>query len=230
MAHLKHALALTICWRVGSVDATQHMYFNNLCTRFEELQQLFQEFNPAIIKDICGTTEFRTSGTWSELDGLSSEEALARRCATIGTEGLSRIKLFVPGLAFDGCKTHVLDACSAEERAELSVDGPFGLESAGIASRKNGTALVALGPNNARKDYVVKLVCYTLGVDVADACSFGDGDNDVEMMKTTGCSLTPSNAGSAAAKRVATKISALTNDEPNFVAAELEKWLAARSS
>lgn len=67
-------------------------------------------------------------------------------------------------------------------------------------------------PLSGGKSHGVRFVCDKLGISPSDVISFGDGGNDLCMLKLTGKSIAPSNA-CPAAQSVAQSVSRWSNDD-----------------
>ncbi|KAB8028612.1 Cof-type HAD-IIB family hydrolase [Fluviispira multicolorata] len=64
----------------------------------------------------------------------------------------------------------------------------------------NGWPWIEVGSLNANKGSAMTLVCEHLGIEVKDVIAFGDGQNDVEMLKSAGLGVAMGNADEHAIK------------------------------
>ena len=82
-----------------------------------------------------------------------------------------------------------------------------------------------LSHRHAGKAVAMEFVCAQIGLEACrDACAFGDGENDVEMLRAAHRSIAPSNTPSERVRAAASVVRAETNDDVNVVAAELNSW------
>jgi len=75
----------------------------------------------------------------------------------------------------------------------------------------NGWPWIELGSSTTNKGAALKYVCDHLGIKPEETIAFGDGQNDVEMLKTAGLGVAMSNGDSSVLE--ATEARALSNDE-----------------
>jgi len=93
--------------------------------------------------------------------------------------------------------------------------GPHALEIIDYSPRP----LVGIQSAGIHKGSALQSICEKLGVPVGETVAFGDGNNDIELLQTSGLGIAPSNAN-AAAKSAAHRVSVFSNDEDS-VAREL---------
>ena len=151
-------------------------------------------------------------------------ETVADRISTVHPQ--SRLLMWVRGWSQPKLRAALLGGLTNGEKAELA---EHRLANSGLVSSADGTGAMELSPTNTGKRFAMESVCARLGLDAArDACAFGDGENDVEMLGAAHRSVAPSNAASARVRELVSCVRAETNDDLNAVAAELEAWLEDR--
>ena len=135
----------------------------------------------------------------------------------------ARLLMWVRGWPQPKLRGALLCGFSDEERAAL---GDYRLAASGLVSPADGTGAIELSPRNTGKRFAMESVCTRLGLEAArDACAFGDGENDVEMLHAAHRSVAPSSAASSRVRELVSCVRAETNDDLNAVAAELDAWL-----
>jgi Cof subfamily protein (haloacid dehalogenase superfamily) len=86
----------------------------------------------------------------------------------------------------------------------------------------NGWPWIEIGSPNTNKGFAMEFVCGHLGISCQDVIAFGDGENDVEMLKMAGLGVAMANADEHAIQ--AADATALSHDEDG-VAVFLENLL-----
>ena len=120
----------------------------------------------------------------SSLPPISSIEAFFDQ----GAQGLEKINLVE-------CDPEAINRI----REELTPLGLFEVTSS------IGSGALEVSPKGCSKGMGIRWLCQRAGIDVSRAVAFGDGGNDVEMLRTAGCGVAMGNAPEAvkaAAKRV----------------------------
>ena len=90
---------------------------------------------------------------------------------------------------------------------------------------RSSAILCEIMAKEADKGSAVRLLCEHYGVDTTRALAFGDGPNDIDMLRAVGCSCAMANA-EAVVKDVADAVLPWTNEECG-VAKELERRMLA---
>ena len=77
--------------------------------------------------------------------------------------------------------------------------GAKGLEKMGLfeVTSSIGSKALEVSPKGCTKGLGIRWLCQRIGIDIARAAAFGDGGNDVEMLRTVGCGVAMGNAGEA---------------------------------
>ena len=162
--------------------------------------------------------------TYPSGQGLTSPEAgetVAHRISDAHPQ--SRLLMWVRGWPQQRLREELLRGLSDAERAQL---GGYRLAASGLVSPADSTGGIELSPTNAGKRFAMESLCARMGLEAAsDACAFGDGMNDVEMLRAAHRSVAPSNAASAEVRGCVSCVREETNDDLNAVAAELDAWL-----
>ena len=60
-----------------------------------------------------------------------------------------------------------------------------------------GSGALEVSPKGCSKGRSIRWLCAQKGIDIARAAAFGDGSNDMEMLRTVGCGVAMGNAGEA---------------------------------
>ena len=150
------------------------------------------------------------------------QETVADRIS--GAHPQSRLLMWVRGWPEPKVRAALLRGLSEAELAELA---GYRLAASGLVSPVDGTGSIELSPTNTGKRFAMESVCTRLGLVAArDACAFGDGENDVEMLAAAHRSVAPSNA-STKVRGLVSSVRAESNDDPNVVAVELDAWMDA---
>lgn len=92
-------------------------------------------------------------------------------------------------------------AALASLREEIEPAGLFEI------TTYSGATALEIVPRGCSKGACIRRLCKRLGVDIARSAAFGDGGNDVEMLRTAGCGVAMGNAADAA-KAAARRITA----------------------
>ena len=104
---------------------------------------------------------------------------------------------------------------SSAELGRLSIE-PLGMNCEG-----DGTSVVILNSKLAGKAPTLSWVCSQLGLATDGVWAFGDGNNDAAMLQAAGWGCACANA-EPTAKELASAVSMHTNNDLNFIAAELD--------
>lgn len=93
----------------------------------------------------------------------------------------------------------------------------------GLTAVRSSSTLCEVMRGDVSKSEGVRLLCDHLGIDVGRAIAFGDGHNDVDMLRAVPNSYAMANA-SEEVKRSAARVTRFTNDE-NGLALELQNLM-----
>lgn len=142
------------------------------------------------------------------------------REALTAQEEVVGLIVWVRGKGIKQLSQALLDACESEEQRAVLCRHKIAFM--GLDCKADGTSAVVLTSQLAGKAPTLRLVCAQLGMaSTDDVWAFGDSSNDTEMFQAAGWSCACASADPIA-KQLASAVSTRTNNDLNFIAAELD--------